>query len=57
MSILITEGSGLIGASLTQMIVERGGRPALLDIAPIHPIPRKIESQFKYFEQSFYWPD
>ena len=52
MSILITGGSGLIGASLTQMIVELGERPALFDIAPIPPILRKIESKFKYFQGS-----
>ena len=38
MPILITGGSGLIGASLTQMIVELGERPAIFDIAPVHPI-------------------
>ena len=52
MSILITGGSGLIGASLTQMIVELGERPALFDIAPIPPILRTIESKFKYFQGS-----
>ena len=52
MSILITGGSGLIGASLTQMIVELGERPTIFDIAPIHPILRKIESKFKYFQGS-----
>jgi nucleoside-diphosphate-sugar epimerase len=52
MSILITGGSGLIGASLTQCIVGRGERPALFDIAPIHPMLRKIASKFKYFQGS-----
>ncbi len=52
MSILITGGSGLIGASLTRMIVELGEHPAVFDIAPIHPILRKIESGFKYFQGS-----
>ena len=52
MSILITGGSGLIGASLTQMIVEGGERPVLFDIAPIHPILRKIDSKFKYYQGS-----
>ena len=48
MSILIAGGSGLIGASLTQMIVELGERPTIFDIAPIHPVLRKIGSKFKY---------
>ncbi len=52
MSILITGGSGLIGASLTQMIVDEGERPVLFDIAPIHPILRKIDSKFQYFQGS-----
>ena len=52
MSILITGGSGLIGASLTRMIVELGERPTLFDIAPIHPILRTIESKFKFFQGS-----
>jgi len=52
MSILITGGSGLIGASLTRMIVDLGERPTIFDIAPIHPILRKIESKFKYFQGS-----
>ena len=52
MSILITGGSGLIGASLTRMIVELGERPVLFDIAPIPPILRKIDSKFKYFQGS-----
>ena len=39
MSILITGGSGLIGASLTRMIVELGERPTLFDIAPYSPDP------------------
>lgn len=52
MSILITGGSGLIGASLTQMIVGLGERPAIFDIAPIPPILRKIESKLKYFQGS-----
>jgi len=52
MSILITGGSGLIGASLMQMIVELGERPTIFDIAPIHPILRKIDSKFKYFQGS-----
>jgi nucleoside-diphosphate-sugar epimerase len=52
MSILITGGSGLIGASLTQMIVDLGEGPAIFDIAPIHPILRKIDSKFKYFQGS-----
>jgi nucleoside-diphosphate-sugar epimerase len=45
MSILITGGSGLIGASPAQMIVERGESPVLFDIAPIHPVLRRIESK------------
>jgi nucleoside-diphosphate-sugar epimerase len=52
MSILITGGSGLIGASLTQLIVRLGERPTIFDIAPIHPILRKIDSQFKYVQGS-----
>jgi threonine 3-dehydrogenase len=52
MSILITGGGGLIGASLTQMIVERRESPVLFDIAPIHPILRKIDFKFKYFQGS-----
>jgi UDP-glucose 4-epimerase len=52
MSILIAGGSGLIGASLTQMIVELEERPTIFDIAPIHPILRKIDSKFKYFQGS-----
>jgi nucleoside-diphosphate-sugar epimerase len=52
MSILITGGSGLIGASLTQMIVELGERPAILDVAPSPPILKKIDSKFKYFQGS-----
>jgi threonine 3-dehydrogenase len=52
MSILITGGSGLIGASLTRMIVEFGERPILFDIAPIHPILGKIKSKFKFFQGS-----
>jgi len=35
---LIAGGSGLIGASLTQIIVELGERPTIFDIAPIHPV-------------------
>jgi nucleoside-diphosphate-sugar epimerase len=52
MSILITGGSGLIGASLTQVTIEGGERPVLFDIAPIHPILRKIDSKFKYYQGS-----
>ena len=52
MLILITGGSGLIGASPAQMIVERGESPVLFDIAPIHPVLRKIDSKFKYFQGS-----
>ena len=49
MSILITGGSGLIGASLTRMIVDLGERPVLIDIAPVHPILEKWKSHFTYF--------
>ena len=52
MSILITGGSGLIGASLTRMMVELGEHPAVFDIAPIHPILRELGSGFKYFQGS-----
>jgi threonine 3-dehydrogenase len=52
MSILITGGSGLIGASLTRMIVELGERPAIFDVAPSPPILKKIDSKFKYFQGS-----
>jgi threonine 3-dehydrogenase len=52
MSILITGGSGLIGASLTQMIVELGKRPVVIDIAPVHPTLKKWESHFAYFQGS-----
>lgn len=52
MTILITGGSGLIGASLTRMIIEAGERPAVFDIAPIHPILRRWESRFDYFQGS-----
>lgn len=52
MSILITGGSGLIGASLTRMIVELGERPAIFDVAPSPPILKKIESKFKYYQGS-----
>jgi len=45
MSILITGRSGFIGASLTQMIVEVGECLSIFDIAPIHPILRKIDSK------------
>jgi threonine 3-dehydrogenase len=52
MSILITGGSGLIGASLTQMIVELGERPVIFDVAPSPPALKKIDSKFKYFQGS-----
>ena len=52
MSILITGGSGLIGASLTRMMVELGEHPAVFDIAPIHPILRELGSGFNYFQGS-----
>lgn len=52
MSILITGGSGLIGASLTRLIVELGERPAIFDVAPSPPILKKIDSKFKYFQGS-----
>jgi threonine 3-dehydrogenase len=52
MATLITGGSGLIGASLTRMMIESGEHPAVLDIAPIHPILNKLESQFDYFQGS-----
>ncbi len=50
MTILITGGSGLIGASLARMLIEAGERPAVFDIAPIHPILRKLDSKFDYFQ-------
>jgi nucleoside-diphosphate-sugar epimerase len=46
MSILMTGGNGLIGVSLAQMTLAAGERPVLFDIAPIHPILRKIDSKF-----------
>jgi nucleoside-diphosphate-sugar epimerase len=52
MSILITGGSGLIGASLMRMIVELGERPAIFDIAPSPPMLKNIDSKFKYFQGS-----
>ena len=52
MTILITGGSGLIGASLTRMMVELGEHPAVFDIAPIHPILRELGSGFNYFQGS-----
>jgi len=52
MSILITGGSGLIGASLTQMIVELGEHPTNFDIAPVPPALRKIGSKFEYVQGS-----
>jgi threonine 3-dehydrogenase len=52
MAILITGGSGLIGASLTRMMVELGEHPVVFDIAPIHPILRELGSGFKYFQGS-----
>jgi nucleoside-diphosphate-sugar epimerase len=52
MAILITGGSGLIGASLTRMMVESGERPVLIDIAPVHPILKKWEPHFAYFQGS-----
>ena len=52
MTILITGGSGLIGASLTRMLIESGERPAVFDIAPIHPALRRLEPRFSYFQGS-----
>ena len=52
MAILITGGSGLIGASLTRMLIESGEHPAVFDIAPIHPALRRLESRFSYFQGS-----
>jgi nucleoside-diphosphate-sugar epimerase len=46
MAILITGGSGLIGASLTRMLIESGERPAVFDIAPIHPALKRLELKF-----------
>jgi nucleoside-diphosphate-sugar epimerase len=52
MTILITGGSGLIGASLTRMMIELGEHPAVFDIAPIHPILGEFGSGFNYFQGS-----
>ena len=52
MPILITGGSGLIGASLTRMIIEQGEHPVVFDIAPIHPILRKFGARFSYYQGS-----
>jgi UDP-glucose 4-epimerase len=52
MAILITGGSGLIGASLTRMMIESGARPVVIDIAPVHPILKKWEPHFAYFQGS-----
>lgn len=52
MSILITGGSGLIGASLTRMIVESGERPIVFDIAPIPTNLKTIDSLFTYYQGS-----
>ncbi len=52
MTILITGGSGLIGASLARLVIEAGERPVVFDIAPVHPILKKLEPQFDYFQGS-----
>jgi len=52
MAILITGGSGLIGASLTKMMIESGERPAVFDIAPVHPALRRLQSRFSYYQGS-----
>lgn len=52
MATLITGGSGLIGASLTRMMIESGERPVVIDIAPVHPILKKWEPHFTYFQGS-----
>jgi UDP-glucose 4-epimerase len=52
MATLITGGSGLIGASLTRMMVEAGEPAVVIDIAPVHPISKKWESHFAHFQGS-----
>jgi nucleoside-diphosphate-sugar epimerase len=52
MAILITGGSGLIGASLTRMMIESGEHPVVFDIAPVHPALRRLQSRFSYFQGS-----
>jgi UDP-glucose 4-epimerase len=52
MAAMIIWGSGLIGASLTRMMIESGERPVVIDIAPVHPILKKWEPHFAYFQGS-----
>jgi threonine 3-dehydrogenase len=52
MATLITGGSGLIGASLTRMMIESGERPVVIDIAPVHPILKPWETRFAYYQGS-----
>jgi UDP-glucose 4-epimerase len=52
MATLITGESGLIGASLTRMMIESGEPPVVIDIVPVHPILKKWEPHFAYFQGS-----
>ncbi len=52
MTTLITGGAGFIGSYLTQLLIEEGERPILLDPAPVHGALIDIRDRFEYVQSS-----
>ena len=52
MTILITGGTGFIGSNLARMLIDKGERPVLLDVAPVQGMLRDMESEFDYVRGS-----
>jgi nucleoside-diphosphate-sugar epimerase len=52
MTTLITGGTGFIGSNLARMLIDKGERPVLLDVAPVQGMLRDMESEFDYVRGS-----
>jgi len=48
MNTLITGGTGFVGAELTRMLIEKGERPIIFDVAPVREPLKRHSDGFEY---------
>jgi len=52
MATLITGGAGFIGSYLAQILIGKGERPVLYDVAPVRGVLREMKSDFDFIQGS-----
>ncbi len=52
MNTLITGGTGFVGAELARMLIEKGERPIIFDVAPVREPLKRLSDHFEYMPGS-----